>query len=195
MAYQQNIPQPTDQLDNSQGDLLGNFQEVYTYLGVNHVEFGSADEGKHAFITFPIQSPAPTFAAGEEGLYNAQLSAISELYVHKQYNGTTAEIPMTASILSSSAPVSGGPGWTYLPSGIYITWASVTLNGNTTITLASPPPTQILSVNLTPITGSSSYVNAQAVVNTIISRTQFSAVGTVNGASSAVQCLYLVIGY
>ena len=195
MAYQSNIPLATDQLDNSQVDLQDNFGSINTYLNVNHVAFNSADQGKHAFVTFPIQGSAPSFLAGEEGLYNAQLSSVSELYVHKQYNGTTAEIPMTASILSSSAPVSGGPGWTYLPSGIYMTWGATTVNGNTTITLAHPPPTQILNVQLTPITGSSSFVDAQLVINAIISNSQFSVVGTINGSASNVTCAYLVLGY
>jgi hypothetical protein len=195
MAYQSNIPQPTDQLDISQGDLLGNFTAVNTYVNVNHVPFGSSDQGKHAFVTFPIQTVVPSFNAGEEGLYNKQLSSVSELYVNKQFNGSAVQIPMTASILSTSAPVSGGPGWTYLPSGIYLTWGTMTVNGNTTITLASPPPTQILSVMLTPITGSSSYVDAQVVVNAIISRTQFSVVGTINGAATNVTVGYLVLGY
>lgn len=195
MAYQSNIPLATDQLDNSQVDLQDNFGAINTYLTVNHVAFNSADQGKHKWVTFPIQGGAPSFLAGEEGLYNAVLNTVSELYVHKQSNGGTVEIPMTASILSTSAPVSGGPGWTYLPSGIYMTWGSTTVNGNTTITLAHPPPTQILNVQLTPITGSSSFVDAQLVINAIISNSQFSVVGTVNGSASNVTCAYLVLGY
>jgi hypothetical protein len=195
MAYNSNIPQATDQLNVSQGDILANFQEIATYVAVNHVAFGAADAGKHKWVTFPLQGSAPAFAAGEEGLYNKALTGVSELYVHKQYNGGTAEVPMTASILSASAPVSGGAGWTYLPSGIYMAWGSVTLNGNTTVTLANPPANQILNISLTPITGSSSYVDAQVVINAIVSNSQFTAVGTIGGVSTNINCRYLVIGY
>ena len=198
MAYQSNIPQPTDQLNISQVDLLDNFSAISTYLDVNHVPFGSSDAGKHAFITFPVQTIAPSFATGEEGLYNKVYATTteSELWVHKQYNGvSTVDIPFTASTLSSSAPVSGAGGWTYLPSGIYITWGSITVNGNTTITLANPPPSQILSVQLTPITGSSSFVDAQVVLNAIVSNSQFTVVGTINGAASNITVGYLVLGY
>lgn len=197
-AFQSNIPQPTDQLNISQVDLLDNFGAISTYVDVNHVPFGSADAGKHAFITFPVQSVAPVFATGEEGLYNKVFATTtkSELYVHKQYNASsTADIPFTASTLTLSAPVSGAGGWTYLPSGIYITWGRLTVNGDTTITLANPPPTQILSVQLTPITGSTSYVDAQVVLNTIVSNSQFKVVGTINGLASNITVGYLVIGY
>ena len=43
MAYNQNIPQPADQLKNSQPQLLANFQEINTILDVNHVGFNLGD--------------------------------------------------------------------------------------------------------------------------------------------------------
>ena len=86
MAYQNNIPQPTQRLKDSQGDLLANFQALQTFLEVNHVTFGSGDEGKHKWVSFPTQGSAPSFAGGEEGLYNLvyATTAQNELYVHKQ---------------------------------------------------------------------------------------------------------------
>lgn len=143
MAYNNAIPQPTDKLRNSQPDLLGNFQAIKTLVDVNHVTFDVADQGKHKFVTFPVQSPAPTFLTGEEGLYNKLFNTgvnptnINELYVHVQpsASGTRPqEIPFTASILSRIAPNTtetgneGVRGWTYLPSGLLIKWQHVTSN-------------------------------------------------------------------
>lgn len=198
MAYQNNIPQPSDLLSDSQSDLLGNFQAIQALIDVNHYDFGTANQGKHFMVSMPPQSPAPTFAAGEVGLYaflNPTTSQ-NELYINKTNQSTVTQIPATASTLSlTSAPVQGTAGFSYLPSGIYITWGSTTVNGNTLITLPTPTPNQILSVQLTPASGTSSYVNAQVVLNNIVNKSTFNVVGTINGSSSAVLCYYFVIGY
>ena len=198
MAFQPNIPASTDLLSDSQSDIQGNFQAIQTLIDVNHYDFGTSDHGKHFMVSMPPQSPAPTFAAGEVGLYaflNPTTSQ-NELYINKTNQVTVTQIPATASTLSiTSAPAQGTAGFTYLPSGIFITWGSTTVNGNTLITLPTPPPTQILSVQLSAASGSSSYVNAQVVLNNIVTRSTFNVVGTINGASSNVTCYYLIIGY
>jgi hypothetical protein len=187
-------------LSDSQSDIQGNFQAIQTLIDVNHYDFASSNQGKHFAISMPPQasSPAITFAAGEVGLYsyvNATTSQ-TELYINKTNEATVTQIPATASVLSlTSAPSQGSAGWSYLPSGIYITWGSTTVSGNTLVTLASPPPNQILNVQLTPASGSSSYVNAQVVLNNIVSSSTFNVVGTINGSPSAVTCYYFVIGY
>lgn len=116
MAYQFNIPQATDQLSVSQGDLLGNFTSLFNWVQANHVTFDVADAGKHKWVTFPRQSvvPTPPFTGTEVELYNFLFptTGVSELYVQK---GTAAGIPMTASVISG-----GTRGWTYLPSGFKI---------------------------------------------------------------------------
>ena len=88
MAYKNNIPQPTDRLKDSQGDILNNFAGIKTAWDINHVTFDDADEGKHKFITFPAQGAAPTFGATENGLYNraSTISASNEIYVQKNYH-------------------------------------------------------------------------------------------------------------
>ena len=200
MAYQPNIPASTDLLSDSQSDIQGNFQAIQTLIDVNHYDFASSNQGKHFAISMPAQasSPAIAFAAGEVGLYsyvNATTSQ-NELYINKTNQATVTQIPATASSLSiTSAPVQGTAGWSYLPSGIYITWGSTTVNGNTLVTLPTPPPNQILSVQLTPASGSAAFVDAQVVLNVINSNSTFHVVGTINGAASNVLCYYFVIGY
>ncbi len=56
MAYNQNIPQPADQLKNSQAELLENFAQIKTLIDINHETFGSANEGKHRFINLTNQT-------------------------------------------------------------------------------------------------------------------------------------------
>ena len=144
MPYNQNILQASDKLKDSQPQLLGNFQAIKTLIDVNHVTFDdpSGNQGKHHKVSFPVQSPAPTFAAGEQGLYNLNynnnLNTQNELFVHKLVNGGTgtSDIPFTASIMSQGAVSQNMVGWTYLPSGILLRWWHQGLsNGVNIITL------------------------------------------------------------
>ncbi len=124
MAYNQDIPQATDQISVSQGDLLANFQSLFSWVQANHVTFDITDAGKHKWVTFPRQGvvPAPPFTATEVELYNFLFptTGVSELYVQK---GTAAGIPFTA------AQSSGTSGWTYLPSGMKMVWGQDTIPG------------------------------------------------------------------
>ena len=49
MAYLNNIPQATDRIKDSQPQILANFAEIQTLVGVNHVNFNAVDQGKHTF--------------------------------------------------------------------------------------------------------------------------------------------------
>jgi hypothetical protein len=60
MAYKSAIPQSTDKISVSQGDLLGNFTEVNTAWNLNHVPFNLSNEGQHWFISMPNQPITPS---------------------------------------------------------------------------------------------------------------------------------------
>ncbi len=47
MSYQNNIPQPTDALSQSQSDILNNFAAIQTLIDVDHVDFANINQGKH----------------------------------------------------------------------------------------------------------------------------------------------------
>ena len=59
MAYSPNIPQPTDIPANSQPQLLANFQGINTLINVNHIGFDVTDQGKHKWVSMPVQLAAP----------------------------------------------------------------------------------------------------------------------------------------
>jgi hypothetical protein len=145
MAFNSNVPQPSDVLRNSQNDLLNNFQSLKAAFDTNHVTFDDPDAGKHKFITCPEQSAAPSVAADNIALYskNSALSGIAELFV-KNESGSEYEFT------SSSAAT---PGWTRLPSGILLKWGTSSANGATTITFptgaAIPAFTSLFTVLLT----------------------------------------------
>ncbi len=154
MPYQANIPQPSDALSSSQPDLLGNFQALKVLIDINHGTFGAADEGKHKFVTFPVQSSAPVFLATENGLYNlvptaSPQTAIQELFIRKQSAAGVKDIPFTASILSTATPGALTSGWTYLPSGLILKWDSnVNATGQTTITFPAAANIPVFTVCL-----------------------------------------------
>src|SRR5579872_1784176 len=125
--YNNNIPQPNNPLSQSQGDIVNNFSAIFNLIGVNHVNFGSADQGKHMWITYPSQGATPPagsgFASTELGTYNAVYATTTqqELFINKTNQATVVQVPMTASLLSTnSAPASNFGMWTYLPSGLIL---------------------------------------------------------------------------
>jgi hypothetical protein len=211
-TYNANIPQPTDQISQSQDQILQNFQSIKNLIDVNHVDFASSDQGKHKWNTFPLQGAIPPsgsgFLAGELGLYNANnsLTTQNELYVNKTNQATVVQVPLTASILSSnSAPSAASFGWSQLPSGIVLRWGLFTgITGPlATVTLSTsaangPTLTQILNVQVTTYDASGSDNNFIAYLGQILSNTQFrvhmvprtTTSGTATGGFQ-----YLVIGY
>ena len=111
-AYNQNIPQPTDALSQSQADLLANFQALKTLIDVNHGTFGAITEGKHEKVTFPA-GVDPVVAAGDIALYSKDVAGTSQLFIKR---GALAGVQFTDQGLAAN------PGWARLPSGILLKW-------------------------------------------------------------------------
>ena len=117
MAYKPNIPQSTDNLSQSQIDMLGNFQQLNTSFLVDHYTFAdlTANNGKHNTVTTPayVAAPptglAPTTNANEPRFYAFQdYAAIGTI----QYSrGGSNAIPSPITFLQSpSSPIIMNPG-------------------------------------------------------------------------------------
>lgn len=190
MPYNANIPQSGDKISTSQPQILGNFQEINTFVSVNHVDFNTADQGKHKFLQMPEQSSAPTTAANEGGLYTKEssLTTDTQLFWRRESSGT--EIEFT----NSSAAIVG---WTRLPSGILLKWGNGTLNGTTTITFpvaaSIPVFSNIFNVQITPRqTGGSNDVFANIISTAVAS---FDAFGSdLSLVAKNVDIFYYAIG-
>lgn len=120
MSYKAAIPQANDQISISQGDLLGNFTEINTYLTVDHEAFNGATQGKHKAVHLINQSLAPTApvtGAGECAIYSAPgVGAVPALFFKGQNSATTVDgIDFTSHVANAT-------GWTRLPSGILLQW-------------------------------------------------------------------------
>lgn len=127
-------PNANDRISDTQPLIRQNFNTINDAFDVNHGEYLTGDQGKHKFITFVGQNPAPTFLGTDEGMYSvASIAGPNptingpEIYLKKFYaSGTLSrDIPFTASFISNTAAVNivnDIGGWTYLPSGLLIKW-------------------------------------------------------------------------
>ncbi len=106
MPYLSQVPQPGDFLSDSQGDLLGNMQQLDISFGVDHYTFSNltADNGKHNQITTPNHTPAghPSTAANEPKFYAMQDS--TPLGVIQYSRGPSDAVPTPVTYLHSGAP-------------------------------------------------------------------------------------------
>jgi hypothetical protein len=208
--YNNNIPQPSDLLSQSQSDILNNFSAIFNLVGVNHVNFGSADQGKHMWVTYPSQGATPPagsgFAPTELGTYNAVYATTTqqELFINKTNQATVVQVPCTASTLSTnSAPASNAGMWTYLPSGLILKSGSSqgVFSGLRVITPTGGPTfTQILSVIVCPYNSSTTNDLDFAVrlvdINSATSFRVYISHRTTTGAASGQTGLqFLAIGY
>lgn len=159
MAYNQNIPQPTDQLSQSQGDILANFQAIKTLIDVNHEDFASVSAGNHKQVIFTDQTAnLPISVTGTQlGMYNALFAttAVQELFI-KTAGGIT--VPFTATAGNSA-------GFTFLPSGIVLQWGVNTLTGLDSVTFSIPFPTNCFIAFANVVSNSLTYNAAVAVNN------------------------------
>lgn len=212
MPFLFNIPQATDQLSISQGNILNNF----TILGAIAGNLGASSAAINAtsgfnWIYLPNNGSTPpagsAFPAGDIALYASLFAttAQNELYINKRNQATVVQIPATASILSTnSAPTIANSGWSYLPSGILLRWGVVTGgSGTATVTLGGagiPAFNQILNVQVTPYNTTAGDINFAARLISIISTTQFSVYLSSRTSTGACTAgiggfTYLVIGY
>jgi len=194
MAYQQNIPQPTDQISVSQADILNNFIALSTFLNINHVDFASADQGKHKFVSFPVQAVAPATTATEVALYSKTSTLLGgpELFFRNASSGIEYEF---------TSAVGATTGWARFPSGILIKWGNVSANGAAVITFPVAANTPVFTavysaqVSVNTIGGANVDPDTFVTVNAI-SATQLTVFGSARSTTgaAATNFTYLVIG-
>lgn len=186
MAYKANIPLQTDQISTSQADLLANFQEINTFVAIDHDGFGTTNAGKHKKATFPAAAAPGAVGATEVGLYAANVGANPELWINK----TATQIPFTAGLLAA-------PGWTYLPSGIILKWGTGNVGTNAAayqafvagagIPVFAAAPTCIVSLDGGAGMDKALFVQASAAAGV--------TVYNANAGGGARTFYYLAIGY
>lgn len=162
MAYTTNVPLANQRISATQQPIQDNFIAIKTLIDVNHGTFGSATEGKHEKVTFPVQSPQPVFAGGDIGIYSFlnPSTAANELYVRRTSDPVTG-IPFTAASKNTA-------GYTFLPSGILIQWRFLPVATQSTslqtlpLNPVIPWPNNMVFLNITTLYNS--YSSSESVV-------------------------------
>jgi len=193
MAYQDQIPQPIDELKTSQNDILNNFIAIKAAWDVNHVTFDLANQGKHNYVTLPEQAGDPTTSTDEVALYSKEsaLTGKAELFIKK-------ETP-TGDVIEFTSAIKATPGWTRLPSGILLKWGAATATGAGTIIFpvgaTIPAFTTVFSAQLTVLDATAADAD-EAIRLTAFTAASISVWGSPRSTtgSKAVNFEYLVIG-
>lgn len=188
MAYDSTVPSATQRIDQSQSIIQANFAAL--------VSFGNG------YAELSNQISAPTFSAGNDGLYtkNFTTTSTNEMYIHIQRPAAaTAEIPFTASKMSNTAAASCDNGWSYIPSGLLIKWGSVnattaSVSVDVAATSGGPNFTQCFRAFVSPF-DSGSAVNFTCGQRTTVNATtgNFTAYCQ-NYSASTTKIRYMVIG-
>lgn len=200
MAYSPNIPQPTDIPANSQPQLLANFQGINTLINVNHIGFDVTDQGKHKWVTCPDQVLAvPTTLNTEVALFSATNADTGKIELNfvRQNNGSV--IPFTATVNGPDGGLNVGSGWTLLPSGILLKWATGTINSSGTFTFSAnsfgKAFTKLFNVQVTsPLTSFNNVYVCGGVVPSTTNITVLSMVRNSSGTPISSQFAWLAIG-
>ena len=204
MAYKANIPQAADYQNNSQPDLLNNFIAINTFVGVDHVTFNTADEGKHNRVFFKQQVPNqvaplpvtdangdPATGATEAAIYTKNSVATpGSPGLFYRPSSSAAVVELSASFSATKAAT----GSAMLPSGVILKWGPVNATtAGTPAGFATAFPTACMSVQLT--------AKSTGAANNFVSvdgmnAASFTAYSTTRtGGASAIDCYYLAIGY
>lgn len=124
-TYFNNIPQPSDDPSVSQAQFLSNFGSISSLINIDHVDFASANAGKHAKVTFPVQSSTPTFLGTEYGLFNQldPFSGTNQIYLNNPV--TLQQVPFALSNLNSLGATAVQNGYFYLPCGFLVKFGTI----------------------------------------------------------------------
>lgn len=129
-----NIPLSTDQLSLSQGNINNNFAILGAIAGNTTPASNSIAAGSgFKWVYFPSNNASQppvgsAFPSNQIALYSATSpsSGKNELYINKNNNAASVQVPATESILSNHGELdAGSQGYTYLPSGILLKWGTV----------------------------------------------------------------------
>lgn len=187
-VYNPIIPQPTDKLSASQGQLLVNFTELNSQFGVDHTSFnnsGSNGDGKHKKCTLKEQSPAPTAGANEMVLYTAEdpTTNVSDCFLGRESAGDILRIS------DSNLVPSAGNGRTV--DGLQIRCAVVNMTSqNQVFTFSKAFPSSCIAVLATNTLTGNKDLQINVTAKTTTSFTAF-AVGS---SSLPVSFAYVAIG-
>lgn len=220
MTYNKDIPQSSDFLSNSQGDLLANFQAIdssttgptttntATYgtgsgLSVDHFSMNtstSAWVGMHFMLDFPVvQTSDPTALSGNNNyaaIYTKTGSTYAEPYFLNASSTSGNVIWYGGTGNGGVTPISASSSSNYLnlPNGIQFRWGYFQYSSSTTVpvTYTTAFSNNTISVQLTPTANAASTNNLAVVSNGVaFTNTGFTAITAI----ANLKVYYFAVGY
>lgn len=120
--YNPDVPQGTQQINNTQEPIQYNFSDIAQLFAVNHVPFNTADTfGNHTVIDYFGQSLDPSTEANEIALYSKNVSNdpnVLELFYRYPNDGNIVQLTGTST--STEQTITGPSGYQYSSSELYI---------------------------------------------------------------------------
>lgn len=204
-----NVPNSGQTLGGTRASVNSNFSTTNNAFEIDHVEMTApgniGTQGFHNKVTLVVQpgTPGPGMGTTYNGIYNL-LSAITnknETFFHFQKQTGTLDIPVTASVRSTTATPAtinnfATGGWCYLPSGFVMKWGTITA-GSTPGTVVFPSGgnipafTAIQSLQLT--VGNTANVALSTINYYGVTTSQFQWYSTIVDTNWRFN--YLAIGY
>lgn len=180
MAYSTNIPQPSDLLSVSQGDILDNFQA----LG-NMMAPGGSTAGNGGYFKLTTANANPSSIADTPLLYSKDDGSADQLFFRRSTGDGGAVINCTAATAASN-------GSTNLPSGIIIKWGTAAIGTGTVVNFASAFPNNCYNVQVSNSSSGSDnhFVNVYSLTTASFTCKSFSRSG--NADTSTI--FYVAIG-
>lgn len=196
MTYNPNIPQSTDNLSTSQGQILNNFGQLDTIFDADHFKFDystAADRGLHRQVTYPSALAVdPTLLTGGV-TYTKNVSAVPQLF----FTNSSAQVTQLTGLPLLAASI----GSMTLPSGIIIKWGATAVssqNGNNQVLFTTGGgtnfPSNLFNVQICGSRNASASTNAMYVNSAAtFDKTQFN-VTCVNASGAWVNIYWMAIG-
>jgi hypothetical protein len=184
MAYNAAKPDAGDAISASQSVIKDNFTAIKALVDVNHVTFGLADQGKHAYVTMPQQTSFPTIGATEWSFFSATDGSNIQLYLRNNSSAGTI-----AGDINLTGGTFGTAGKCTLPCGLVMQWGTDTLSGTTSsISFGTAFSTACYNVQVTPTAVPSGDIRDGFVAATSISTSGFTAAR--KSAYSGTNCYF-----
>ncbi len=153
-TYNPSIPLSTDLISDSQSEILGNFGQLNTQFGIDHIAFNTGSgngTGFHKQVTFtaPLGSdPTPSSTQGILYTKTAASSSKTELFFDS-LNSTPANVvqQLTGNLVTGTDSL-GNPDYTIkTPFGLIFKFGGDTFNqAGTAMTFSTPFPNNFLGV-------------------------------------------------
>lgn len=185
MAYFDNIPLATEAPADTRPKFVQNFQAIKTLVGIDHKNFGDAQEGKHDKVTLPVRVMPPVGGA-EVILYSATVSGDAHLFIRS--------LTKNIDIMDGSNTAQG---WARLGTGLLVKWGNLITTPVSTVALNSFGPAFTampfwfcVSSNDTIVGGPTNYAFAAGTLQGVMPNPQLKVVTYTAGATA----YWLVLG-